>query len=304
MAVLRGVRDRRFKFTQVLNSMLDDENLSLKAKGLITYCLSKPDGWKFHMSYLVSKLKEGERAIYSTMEEMEREGYAIRYQPRKENGDFDSWETLVSDSKEEIALLKEEMKNDSNFQNIFTLRCFADAQLADAQNVPISNTNCASIQKQPQKQAAPPPAAAPLEKTIKMYECLVHLNIPDSDKMQIQRAYPEDIVENAVKYATHPETKIKTTLVQTIKWACKDKPEVPVSYENAKKEAEEIVSKCKKVSHVSFWFNHNELEINFPTAQKESILLKYSEKGFKEQLLNILRKLDLYVPGSYSRGAC
>jgi|SRR5882672_37362 len=148
MSVLRGIRDRRFKFTQVLNSMLEDEKISLKAKGFITYCLSKPDAWQFYISHLASKLKEGEKAIYSTIDECIENGYAIRYQGRKENGgDFASWETIISDSKEEISLLKEELKNDPDFQKMFALRRFGDAQDAHAQKDPPSNTNVLDIQK-------------------------------------------------------------------------------------------------------------------------------------------------------------
>ena len=145
MSTIRGVKDRKHKFTQLLNIMLDDPLLSLKAKGFIGYCLMKPTVWKFHISHLSKVLKEGERALYSVIDECIEIGYAIRYQTRKENGDFGSWETIISDSKEEIALLKEELAKDPDFKEMFTERRFADAQsadaqLADAQSVPPSNT--------------------------------------------------------------------------------------------------------------------------------------------------------------------
>lgn len=159
MSTIRGVKDRRFKFVQLLNSMFEDQSLSLKAKGFIGYCLTKPSDWKFHVSHLCTALKEGERAIYSTLEECERLGYAIRYQTRKDNGDFGEWETLISDSKEEIAALKEDLKKDPGFQKMFTLRRFADARVADAQNAPPSNTDDIKILEEQQQQAAPPIAA-------------------------------------------------------------------------------------------------------------------------------------------------
>lgn len=139
MSTIRGVKDRRFKFTQLLNCMFEDSELSLKAKGLIGYCLTKTEDWKFHMKHLSSVLKEGERALYSTLNECIEQGYAIRYQLHKENGDFDHWETIVSDSKEEILALKKEMSEKPEFKEMFTQRCFADAHCAVARNVSHSN---------------------------------------------------------------------------------------------------------------------------------------------------------------------
>lgn len=77
MATIRGVKDRRFKFVQLLNSMFEDENLSLGAKGFIGYCLTKTNDWVFHIDHLVSVLKEGEKAIYSIINECIDQGYAI-----------------------------------------------------------------------------------------------------------------------------------------------------------------------------------------------------------------------------------
>jgi len=128
MSTIRGVKDRRFKFVQLLNSMFEDPNLSLKAKGFIGYCLTKPEGWKFHISHLEKVLKEGECSIYSTMNECIDNGYAIRYQTRKPDGEFACWETIVSDSKEEIVQLKKDLEKDPGFKKFFTLRGFPVAE--------------------------------------------------------------------------------------------------------------------------------------------------------------------------------
>ena len=162
MSTIRGVKDRRYKFVQLINEMFEDDKLSLKAKGFIGYCLTKPDTWKFHMQYLCSKLKEGEKAIYSVIDECEEQGYAIRYQRQREDGKFLEWETLISDSKTEIETIKKELENDFDFKVSFTDRrfrkaeekfenkadlkkclpdaCFRDAEGEDAVNAPISNT--------------------------------------------------------------------------------------------------------------------------------------------------------------------
>ncbi len=98
MSIIRGVKDRRFKFVQLLNSMFEDPDLSLKAKGFIGYCLTKPSDWVFHVSHLCSVLKEGEKAIYSVISECIKNGYAYRFQDRSVTGQTGSMQIFVSDS--------------------------------------------------------------------------------------------------------------------------------------------------------------------------------------------------------------
>jgi hypothetical protein len=85
-----------------LNSMFEDPNLSLKAKGFIAYCLNKHDDWIFQIDHLCSVLKEGEKAIYSVMKECIENGYAYRYQARGSDGKLLPIEFIISDSKEDI----------------------------------------------------------------------------------------------------------------------------------------------------------------------------------------------------------
>src|SRR6185295_3046407 len=139
MSTIRGVRDSRFHFVQLLNSMFEDPDLSLKAKGFIGYCLTKKEDWKFHITHLCSVLKEGEKAIYSVINECVENGYAYRYQPRAENGDFLPIETIISDSKVEIAKRKKEIESSPNFKKCLPDRPFGDAIRSGAINAPHSN---------------------------------------------------------------------------------------------------------------------------------------------------------------------
>jgi hypothetical protein len=94
--------------------------------------------------------------------------------------------------------------------------------------------------KQEQQQAAPdciaPKGAvvAPFKSkkskypTLPIWPILEPIDIPIDQKQEITMDYSEKDVIHGVKYSTHPLTKIKTSLVQTIKWACKMKPDLPV----------------------------------------------------------------------------
>ena len=46
-------------FTVFENELLQNPNLSLKAKGLLAYMLSLPDDWDYSISGLATKCKEG-----------------------------------------------------------------------------------------------------------------------------------------------------------------------------------------------------------------------------------------------------
>ena len=65
-------------FTQISNAILNDAELSLKAKGLYAYLFSKPDGWIYHNAVILREIKEGRDAFRSAIIELEQAGYIRR----------------------------------------------------------------------------------------------------------------------------------------------------------------------------------------------------------------------------------
>lgn len=70
-------------FAQVANQVLNDPNISLKAKGLFAYIQGKPDDWDFATNRMANESKDGPDSIYSGQKELIENGYLIR----KKNGD-------------------------------------------------------------------------------------------------------------------------------------------------------------------------------------------------------------------------
>ena len=68
----------KVNFTTISNRMLGDKELSLKAKGLLSFMLSKPDKWNFSIRGISSQLKEGVEAIQNTLQELIEQEYVIR----------------------------------------------------------------------------------------------------------------------------------------------------------------------------------------------------------------------------------
>ena len=104
--VIRIIKKKNF--TTLSNFHLQDKNLSLKAKGLLSYMLSLPNDWSYSIQGLKSTLKEGREAIRTTLKELEKYGYLIRNRLRGEHGEFiGGSEYVIYEQPENESLLQE-----------------------------------------------------------------------------------------------------------------------------------------------------------------------------------------------------
>lgn len=69
---------QKVNFTQIANEVLNDDELSAKAKGLFSYMYSKPDDWDFHVDRIAEDMDDGRRAVMTGLQELEDAGYLIR----------------------------------------------------------------------------------------------------------------------------------------------------------------------------------------------------------------------------------
>lgn len=67
---------------------LQDPSLSCKAKGLLSYLLSKPDDWEIRLSELCRHFSDGKDSIRKGIEELEKAGYIKKERLRGGNGKF------------------------------------------------------------------------------------------------------------------------------------------------------------------------------------------------------------------------
>ena len=96
MAILRN--PNRGKFTVVDNYALRDDNLSLKACGLLVTMLSLPDNWQFSENGLCSIFKkDGQASIRSGLKELEEFGYLVRTRTRDNLGRVSSADWTIYD---------------------------------------------------------------------------------------------------------------------------------------------------------------------------------------------------------------
>ena len=89
-------------FTQVSNELLNDTEITLKAKGLYAFMLSKPSNWNFTIKSMSKQLKEGTESIMNALKELKNKGwiiytkqsdgygvYELLYSPKTDNQDLD-----------------------------------------------------------------------------------------------------------------------------------------------------------------------------------------------------------------------
>jgi hypothetical protein len=131
--------------------------------------------------------------------------------------------------------------------------------------------------------------------SLKIYECLDSVNIPQRDKIEITERNLEANVKKAIAWATHPETKINKTLAQAIKWACLNEPEAPKN-KGAEVEQNKAYAKQQEAQYqngIRVECLNKHVEIVCTQSRKTPDCIEYTEKGFKEQLDNALRKSNI-----------
>ena len=109
-------------YTVMANFHLRDSNLSLKAKGLLSYMLSLPDDWDYSVSGLTKICKESTKCINNILKELEINNYLERRRIY-ENGKISRWEYLIHEKQhlqnEDIGNedIQNELQINTNIQN-------------------------------------------------------------------------------------------------------------------------------------------------------------------------------------------
>jgi len=89
---------RQDPFARIPHTLLEDERLSWKAKGICAYLCGKPDGWKMRVTDLVRNGTDGKAAIRAALNELREFGYAEYIQPRAVKGVFSEGVWKISDT--------------------------------------------------------------------------------------------------------------------------------------------------------------------------------------------------------------
>ena len=96
MSVFRIEKSR--DYTVMSNHHLRNNDLSLRAKGLLSQILSLPEDWDYTIAGLAKINKEGKDAVRAAVQELEKAGYIERRQKMGASGKFGGNEYVVYES--------------------------------------------------------------------------------------------------------------------------------------------------------------------------------------------------------------
>ncbi len=106
MSIIRVKKDKNNPYLIMNKTGLNDKRLSLAAKGLLCYLLSKPDDWYIHTKDIIANNSNGRDSVYSAINELVKFGYMYKHQFRSGNGAFHSYNYLVYERPESPDLIK------------------------------------------------------------------------------------------------------------------------------------------------------------------------------------------------------
>jgi hypothetical protein len=93
--IRRGRKQNRF--TTIDNQPLENSNLSWKAKGLLTYLMSKSENWEVKLEFLKTVSTDGRESTNAGLRELIENGYVRRTRLTNQKGRFEGYLYEVSD---------------------------------------------------------------------------------------------------------------------------------------------------------------------------------------------------------------
>jgi len=88
--IYRVVKNQENPYVMIDRRPIDNPKLSYKAKGILTYLMSRPDGWEVSVIDLINHGKDGEDGVRSGLKELKDAGH-VRYTSMRNKGRITGW---------------------------------------------------------------------------------------------------------------------------------------------------------------------------------------------------------------------
>lgn len=305
MSIVRVKHNRENPFVQLSKKALWDESLSLKAIGLWARCMSRPDDWCFCISELVKHTKEGKKSVYSAIDELIHNGYALRFQrsTSEEKLGFQKVEYFFF----EFALTCEEkVKYQEEFKKCLPRSGFAHTRRAHTLNEPLLIKSITKIDKNRERGDKPPRVPISISKT----ERVPHVFTTDVEHEQLLSDHGQEKTDWCYKQLSDwkqdkPKNRWrKNDYLSILRWCVdayeekkthKTKPSDAVLEENRKTSQSfiEFVKKNYPRLDMRIEALHKHVEFSYLRGNYQPICISYHELGFGDQLENTSRKLNI-----------
>jgi hypothetical protein len=134
MSIIRIRKEE--KYSIIANSVLQNKALTWEARGIMSYLLSKPDGWECRNYDLVNQGPASEHIIRRVLKELQEAGYIHRYRKSQGRGKIE-WVTEIYETPELNTVLRNgTFSSLENFETeSFNLEKSPDIVSTDSQKV-------------------------------------------------------------------------------------------------------------------------------------------------------------------------
>lgn len=236
MSIIRVSKTENYSV--ISNSILNDESISWKAKGILIYLLSKPDNWQVYIEHLKKQSTDGRISTANGIKELIESGYIIRDYKRTEKGRFEGYNYIVKENKD---------KNNIEYDKDLPISENPITDISTSENVQLVNTeykqilNKISTDKHKQ------------EELIK-YEDNVYLS--NKDYNNLISIYNKNTIDNIIieldNYLTNnPKKKYKDHYKVLRVWLNRDTKKYPKKQIQEKSEFTEITEDQREKSRLA-----------------------------------------------------
>ena len=197
------IKIQRF-FGAVPNELLNNPDISFKAKGLYAYLNSKPDNWDFSVEGIAAQVKEGIDSVRAGIHELEKFGYLKRIKHQNEKGYWDiDYMLFECPSEEESSLGKSnEGEHPKQYKKEYTKKEYTNNNTGGDSNSSSPKNQGTDKPEEITKGGGGGPAAAPkkfVKPTIEQVAEYVSSKYPSASKQSVNSF--------AEKFWSHYENK-------------------------------------------------------------------------------------------------
>lgn len=161
--IYRVVKNPENPYVSIDRRPIDNPKMSFKAKGILTYLMSRPDGWEVSVTDLVKHSADGEASIRSGLKELKDFGH-MKYTKLREKGRITGW--LI-----EVYEVPHLSSPDSDFQDVEKPDVENRGQVLSTSSINDLNIKNTGATPVPVKMAKPPKPQTPPE--IKLFREVV-----------------------------------------------------------------------------------------------------------------------------------
>ena len=147
--IIRTVKDKNYSV--INNTVLRDERLSWRARGIAAFLLTQPDNWTINSDYIWKKGIEGRDAVRNALKELEEANYIHRRKQQDKEGKWTTELALTEVPTTEYQKPTPENQSSENQSSVFQALYISTNDI---------NTNTKKTSSRVEADAPPPPTKA------------------------------------------------------------------------------------------------------------------------------------------------